>query len=145
MVPFRSDIAMVGDDMDEELDEDQQTTPQNNPDQFLWADDPRDDDDDSSIMDARDPDDRAEDDADADDEGSDTEDVRPLAPRQTPPARVRPTNATRGLGDAIRHMVQATTRTFSDVTTRAISPRMRQRGIALAIIVTADGRVKVCQ
>lgn len=141
--PHRADVAMVGDD----LDEDQETTPENNPDQYLWAEQEQDD---PQILDARDPDDRGDDEPgeDSDDEGSDTEDIGYVSPPPrpiAPPARVRPTDASRGLGNAIRSMVQTTKRTFSDVTTRALSSRMRQRGVALAIIVTTDGRVKVCQ
>ena len=123
--------AMVGDD----LDEDQQTTPDNDPDQLLWADTPQDDQADDSPVDATDPESSA-------DEGSDTEDVRPVV---APPARVRSTDPTRGLPGAMASLVAHTRRNFSDVTVRALSPRMRQRGVALAVIVTTDGRVKVCQ
>lgn len=133
-------VAMVGDD----LDEDQETTPENDPDQYLWAE--QEDQSDPDVMDARDPDDRADDEADSD-EGEDTEDVKPVStpPKLAPPARVRPTSPTRNLAEASKSLVSHTRRIFSDVTTRALSARMRQRGIALAIIVTADGRVKVCQ
>lgn len=124
---------MVGDDSDE----DQETTPDNDPDQLLWAEQEQADPD---VIDARDPD-NADDDAE-DDEGSDTEGVRPVV---APPARVRQTNPRRGLPEAMASLVAHTRRNFSDVSVRALSPRMRQRGIALAVIVTSDGRVKVCQ